>query len=82
MGYLICNSTILLRPAEDKTKHTCSLTPANSPATTTYIDSFADGLAGLKKGVLKMKIAGSPYIVAKVGREKEAYPKVSLYPAK
>jgi hypothetical protein len=55
---------------------------ANSPATTTYIDSFADGLAGLKKGVLKMKIAGSPYIVAKVGREKEAYPKVSLYPAK
>ena len=39
---------------------------ANSPATTTYIDSFADGLAGLKKGVLKMKIAGSPYIVAKV----------------
>ena len=55
---------------------------SNSPATTTYIDSFADGLAGLKKGVLKMKIAGSPYIVAKVGNEKEAYPKVSLYPAK
>ncbi len=55
---------------------------ANNPATTTYIDSFADGLAGLKKGVLKMKIAGSPYIVAKPGRTQEAYPKVSLYPVK
>ena len=55
---------------------------SNSPATTTYVDSFADGLAGLKKGILKMKIAGSPYIVAKPGRTKEAYPKVSLYPVK
>jgi len=55
---------------------------ANNPATTTYIDSFADGLAGLNKGILKMKIAGSPYIVAKPGRTQEAYPKVSLYPVK
>jgi hypothetical protein len=55
---------------------------SNSPATTTYVDSYADGLAGLKKGVLKMKIAGSPYIVAKPGQTKEAYPKVSLYPVK
>ncbi len=55
---------------------------SNSPATTTYVDSYADGLAGLNKGILKMKIAGSPYIVAKPGRTKEAYPKVSLYPVK
>jgi hypothetical protein len=55
---------------------------SNSPATTTYVDSYADALAGLNKGILRMKIAGSPYIVAKPGRTKEAYPKVSLYPVK
>ena len=55
---------------------------SNTPATTTYVDSYADGLAGLNKGILKMKIAGSPYIVAKPGRTKEAYPKVSLYPVR
>ena len=54
---------------------------SKSPATTTYIDSFADGLTGLQKGILKMKVAGSPYIVAKAGKEEEIYPKISLYPA-
>ncbi len=53
---------------------------SKSPATTTYIDSFADGLTGLQKGILKMKVAGSPYIVAKAGKEEEIYPKISLYP--
>ena len=76
MGYLI------VKGGKGQDQAYLFVDTANNPATTTYIDSFADGLAGLKKGVLKMKIAGSPYIVAKVGREKEAYPKVSLYPAK
>jgi len=53
---------------------------AKSPATTTYVDSFADALAGLNKGILKMKVPSSPYIVAKPGKEEEIYPKISVYP--
>jgi len=54
---------------------------SKNPASTVYLDSFGDALAGLEKGVLKMK-TGTPYIVAKPGQEQEIYPKISLYPKK
>ncbi len=54
---------------------------SKSPASTVYLDSFGDALAGLEKGVLKMKVM-TPYLVAKPGEEQEIYPKISLYPVK
>ena len=54
---------------------------SKTPATTTYIDNFSDTLAGLEKGILRLQIR-TPYIIAKPGKTKEIYPKLSLYPVR
>ena len=54
---------------------------SKTPATTTYLDSFAKTKAGLEKGILKMKVQ-TAYIVAKSGQEPMLYPKMSVYPAR